>query len=84
MEEGSECSFIIKDPTVTDATPVYNVSATANNEDFGAVSVNGLSASESVKSGREVVYAAKPAENYKFVKWIDADGNDVSTDNPYN
>ena len=84
FEEGSEFSFIIKDLTVTDATPVYNVSATANNEDFGAVSVNGLSASESVKSGREVVYAATPAENYKFVKWIDADGNDVSTDNPYN
>ena len=30
------------------------------------------------------MYAATPAENYKFVKWIDADGNDVSTDNPYN
>ncbi|OAV65971.1 hypothetical protein Barb4_03112 [Bacteroidales bacterium Barb4] len=59
----------------------YTVSAVAGDPATG--SVTGSGESEEIDYGTVVTQTAKPSDGYHFVKWTDARGFSLSTDNPY-
>lgn len=61
-------------------THKYSVTAVSADESKGSVSIDG--GGSQVVSGTQVTVTATPAEGYGFTAWT-ADGNVVSTDNPY-
>ena len=55
------------------------VNIQSNSDTFGSVSVNQIN----TNVGVEVSVSATPNYYYKFVKWTDENGNQISTNNPY-
>ncbi|MBR5341722.1 MAG: InlB B-repeat-containing protein [Erysipelotrichaceae bacterium] len=54
------------------------VEAVSNNSKFGTVEGSG-----GYRNGENVTLKAYPKENYRFVRWEDADGEEVSTNSEY-
>ena len=69
-------TFEANDPQVT----YYNVTVSSANTDMGNVS---STHSGQVAENTEVTVTATPAEGYRFINWVNAEGTVVSTDNPY-
>ncbi len=63
---------------VTDYVLFYDVTATANDETMGIAIGEG-----SYAENTEVTLNAIPEKNHLFVKWTDADGKEVSTNDEY-
>ncbi len=61
--------------------PVYTISAESSDPEAGSVTTNPLGAS--FDEGTEITVTASENFGYHFQKWIDADGKEVSTANPY-
>lgn len=61
--------------------PVYTISAVSSDPEAGTVTTNPAGAS--FDEGTEISVSASENFGYHFQKWVDADGNEVSTQNPY-
>ena len=59
----------------------YNISAVSANEKMGTVQLVG--GGEAVESGTAITATATAVDGYEFVNWTDADGVEISTENPY-
>ncbi len=64
-----------------EAVPVYTMSAKCGTEGAGNVSVNPAGAE--FDEGTELTVTATENFGYHFSAWVDAEGNTVSTENPY-
>lgn len=58
--------------------PIYSVTASSDNETMGTVTGGG-----DILSEKTVTVKATAKDGYRFVKWVDADGADVSTEAEY-
>lgn len=59
----------------------YKVEASQNIGEAGKITQT--PSGKSVREGSNVKFTAKTNFGYRFVKWTDADGKELSTDNPY-
>ena len=59
---------------------IFNVSATSSDANKGTVSITPDGKQE---NGTSITASAKANDGYSFVNWTNAEGNEVSTDNPY-
>lgn len=66
-----------------DESVSYNITLAANDASRGTVAFEDGSASATVNGGVHLTATATPNANYRFVKWVDADGELVSLENPY-
>ncbi len=64
-----------------EAVPTYTMSAKCGTEGAGNVSVNPAGAE--FDEGTELTVTATENFGYHFAAWVDAEGNTVSTENPY-
>ena len=55
---------------------------TIKSSEHGTVTTNPEDVS-AIASGKTVILTATPAEGYMFDKWVDGEGTELSTDNPY-
>lgn len=80
LSDGTTLSFrvVLKDYISTART----VSVQTSDSQKGSVSIEGTS-DLSVTNTDEVTISASPVTGYDFINWTDANGNAISTDNPY-
>ena len=80
LSDGTEFTFslVLRD----NITAPRTVSATTADANQGSVSITGAEGT-SITNDQPVTITAKPVSGYDFYNWTDAEGQPVSTDNPY-
>lgn len=80
LSDGTQFTFtlIIRD----EVTSARTISVNTSDASQGTVSISGTS-SKSITTTEDVTITAKAKSGYDFYNWTDAEGNVISTDNPY-
>lgn len=71
---------LVKRANYGEVATEYHVSYGQNLPEAGTVSQS--PSGSTLEEGTKVKFTAKPNFGYHFIKWTDAEGNDLSTDNP--